>query len=658
MRRWAKLALSGAVAAGLAVSALPALAQAARDTVLILDSSGSMWGRVIGKPKVEAAREAVGELVAGLPDGTRLGIVAYGHRRAGDCRDIETLVPLGPLDRARALAAAARIVPRGKTPITGALEEAARLIDPARGGAIVLLTDGIETCAADPCAAAAALKARNASLAVHVVGFDIPNRADRARIACIAERTGGTFVSADNARELAEALRRTAQAAPRPVAPRRAVALRATEGGRTVADAVFAVRQAGDGTIVAEGVAGRIELPPGRYRVSAGSQARTGSVEAQVTASAPSEIVVPLTGSLPKATLTLPQAPLVASGRAEIGWTGPNAEGDYIAFVKPDGTAGEERQYAYAREGSPARIRVPGEPGAYELRYVHPAGGGAILARATVEVAPATASLDAPAQAVAGTEIAVAWTGPGAEEDWIGVAPAAAVAADYSTGWTPAGQGSPVRLRLPANPGTYELRYVSGLDPRVLAARPIRVLPAQATLEAAGEAMAGSMLPVVHRGPSGGDTFVGILKPGDRPGDYIGGAWARPEDGPMALHVPGEPGAYELRYVLQGSEGHTVLVSRPLAVTPPVAGLKAAPTAKAGEKIRVEATGPRGNGDFVTIVAPSDEPGAYTDYFNTPETLSGELTVPDQPGSYEIRYVMQAPLTDSRVIARVPLTVE
>ncbi|MEZ5392330.1 MAG: VWA domain-containing protein [Bryobacterales bacterium] len=60
--------------------------------VLILDASGSMWGRVGGETKIEAARRVVRDLTVKLPTEARLGLVAYGHRQKGDCNDIEELV--------------------------------------------------------------------------------------------------------------------------------------------------------------------------------------------------------------------------------------------------------------------------------------------------------------------------------------------------------------------------------------------------------------------------------------------------------------------------------------------------------------------------------------------------------------------------------------
>ncbi|WP_270938691.1 VWA domain-containing protein, partial [Falsiroseomonas oryzae] len=94
----------------LGATALPARAQ---DAVLVLDASNSMWGRVDGQPKIAIARDAVGALARALPAGRRMGLMAYGHRRAGDCADIELLLPPGPVDPA-AFARAANVTPRGR----------------------------------------------------------------------------------------------------------------------------------------------------------------------------------------------------------------------------------------------------------------------------------------------------------------------------------------------------------------------------------------------------------------------------------------------------------------------------------------------------------------------------------------------------------------
>jgi hypothetical protein len=88
---------------GLLLTALPLAAQNDRpaadaDVVMVLDASNSMWGRIDGKPKIVVARRVIAELIADWDPTTHLGLVAYSHRRQGDCTDIETVVPVGEVD--------------------------------------------------------------------------------------------------------------------------------------------------------------------------------------------------------------------------------------------------------------------------------------------------------------------------------------------------------------------------------------------------------------------------------------------------------------------------------------------------------------------------------------------------------------------------------
>jgi Ca-activated chloride channel family protein len=82
---------------------------------------------------------------------------------------------------------------------------------------IVLVTDGLETCGGDPCALAQALEESGADFTVHVVGFGL-GQDEEAQVACLAENTGGTFLSASNAAELASAMTETVAVEP-PSAP-------------------------------------------------------------------------------------------------------------------------------------------------------------------------------------------------------------------------------------------------------------------------------------------------------------------------------------------------------------------------------------------------------------------------------------------------------
>ncbi len=192
------ISLIGAVA--------PAPAEEAPDLLLILDASGSMWGQIQGENKIVIARRVLKELIGGLPEGSELGLVAYGHRREGDCDDIETVAPLGPADKAALVAKIDGLNPKGKTPITKAVGEAFGSVR-GRDGAttIILVSDGIETCGGDPCTAVRDAKADCIDFVMHVVGFDVAKE-DVSQLECAAQAAGGLYFDAENADQLAAAL--------------------------------------------------------------------------------------------------------------------------------------------------------------------------------------------------------------------------------------------------------------------------------------------------------------------------------------------------------------------------------------------------------------------------------------------------------------------
>lgn len=196
----------------------PALSADVSPAVLIFDSSGSMAARLSdGRIKLDAAREVIKETLANWPEGGELAVIAYGHRRKSDCADIETLTPMGPVDAAAIEKKLKPLQARGKTPISDSLRRAAGLL-PDGGGAIVLVSDGIETCEADPCAVAKALKDANAEVFIHVVGFGL-SKEEREQLACIPANTGGQFFSADDAEALAAALKRVTETVAEPPPP-------------------------------------------------------------------------------------------------------------------------------------------------------------------------------------------------------------------------------------------------------------------------------------------------------------------------------------------------------------------------------------------------------------------------------------------------------
>jgi hypothetical protein len=187
--------------------------------MLVFDASGSMWGQIGGKSKIQIAREVVGGLLDGWPENTELGLMAYGHREKDNCSDIQTLVSPAPKSWPAIKSAIGDIDPKGKTPITEAVRAAAKALRSEEGKAtVILVSDGLETCSADPCAAAAELEKAGVDFTVHVVGFGT-NKEENRQLQCLADNTGGRFLGASNASELKQAMSKTVELIAKPEPP-------------------------------------------------------------------------------------------------------------------------------------------------------------------------------------------------------------------------------------------------------------------------------------------------------------------------------------------------------------------------------------------------------------------------------------------------------
>ena len=208
--------LLGAALLGALLLGSPATAQGADGGVItdaqgrvlfIYDSSNSMWGALAdGSRKYEAGRNAMASILDNGLGGRDIAFRAYGHRRAGDCRDSELVVPFsdGSAAASPINEAMTSIRPTGKTPITYSLTEG--LKDLGGGpGEILLISDGVETCDADPCELVQQWKASNVDVRVHVVGVGL-NQVERTAMVCIAEESGGAYFDADSTEGFEEAL--------------------------------------------------------------------------------------------------------------------------------------------------------------------------------------------------------------------------------------------------------------------------------------------------------------------------------------------------------------------------------------------------------------------------------------------------------------------
>lgn len=196
------------------VSAQELAGSTLQPTVLVLDSSGSMLETdVDGRSRMDAAKQAVGEFIDQVPENAPLGLVTYGtgtgsseEGKEAGCQDISVIARPGEKDKQALKDEVARFEPRGYTPIGNSLRTAAELLPKEGARSVVLVSDGIDTCAPPPvCEVAKELKDQGTDLVVHTVGFKV-DEAARAELECIAQVTGGTYADASGAESLKASL--------------------------------------------------------------------------------------------------------------------------------------------------------------------------------------------------------------------------------------------------------------------------------------------------------------------------------------------------------------------------------------------------------------------------------------------------------------------
>ncbi|MDF3362753.1 VWA domain-containing protein [Sulfitobacter sp. Ks41] len=631
-------------------------AQAAEDVVIVYDASGSMWGQIDGISKMEIARDVLGDLVQGWSAETNLGLVAYGHRSQGDCTDIETLVTPQPADKEAFQAQVNAIKPVGKTPISAAIEHAADLLayrdNPAT---LVLISDGVETCNADPCALSAQLAKQGVKFTAHVVGFDLQDEA-HAGLACIAENTGGVFLPASNATELHDALNQVQAAmaqpdpAPEPVPTLPDVSISGPESVPTGAGfdvewsppihprdmitilpvgtkegATGPYRRVGDkttGQLTAPAEPGLYEL---RYILNEG---------AKTLATAPIEVIAP------DATISGPET--VTTGAAfEIEWGTPIHPRDMITILPVGTKEGATGPYRRVGDKTTGQLTAPAEPGLYELRYILNEGAKT-LATAPIEVIAPDATISGPETVTTGAAFEIEWGSPIHPRDMVTILPVGTK--EGATGpYRRVGDKTTGQLTAPAEPGLYELRYILNEGAKTLATAPIEVVEAEIGISGPGTARAETEVEVSWSSTIHPRDMIALLPMGAKEGET--GQYFRAGDRTQgSLKVPSEPGLYEIRYIL--NEGLRTLANVPLEVVPanaPMdagAGLSAPETAAPGASITVSWTGGGSGADQRIALARKDQPEfAWITAQKIAEDKSLTLTMPEEPGLYELRFL-------------------
>lgn len=183
-----------------------------RNTLLMLDSSGSMAAQVPGGNKLDVAKQALRGYVGFATAVSQVGFLVYGHKgnntEAGkpeSCVGIDLLSPIGQVQFESFSGTLDQFQPTGWTPIAAALTKAGEAFVGKEDAVnrIIMVSDGIETCEGDPVAVAQQLHNDGLAIQISVIGFDIAEgSADQAQLRKIAEVTNGEYFDAKTADDL------------------------------------------------------------------------------------------------------------------------------------------------------------------------------------------------------------------------------------------------------------------------------------------------------------------------------------------------------------------------------------------------------------------------------------------------------------------------
>ena len=149
--------------------------------LFLLDGSGSMLGQwKNGLSRIEIAKKTLSHLVDSLRvnDKIELALRVYGHRyqrQSNNCQDTYLEIPFGLKNHHAIINKLKDITPKGVTPITYSIEQAAKdfPLDKGYRNILIVITDGIESCGGNPCATSIELQKKGVFLKPFIIGLGL-----------------------------------------------------------------------------------------------------------------------------------------------------------------------------------------------------------------------------------------------------------------------------------------------------------------------------------------------------------------------------------------------------------------------------------------------------------------------------------------------------
>lgn len=162
--------------------------------LFVLDGSGSMRDGWDNSDRWEISKKLLLNMIDSLQQANpniQVGIRVFGHqspRTVKDCKDSNLEIPFAEKNRDAISKKLQTLTPQGWTPIAFSLFRAAEDFPPEPGAqnAIVLITDGLETCGGDICAAGQMLANKKIAVRPFIIGLGL-NKDEQGYFDCLGD---------------------------------------------------------------------------------------------------------------------------------------------------------------------------------------------------------------------------------------------------------------------------------------------------------------------------------------------------------------------------------------------------------------------------------------------------------------------------------------
>lgn len=165
--------------------------------VLVIDRSGSMSDR----GKIEYAREAAKQIIAGLNKEDRLAVVAYST-------DVELLFPIQPLsDKDRAVSVVSALYPTDSTNLSGGLVRGIEQLESVKRDGyvnrVILLSDGLANAGVTDRGELGRIASRASEKGIHITTMGLGVDYDENLMMALAEHGAGNYYFIESPNQLA-----------------------------------------------------------------------------------------------------------------------------------------------------------------------------------------------------------------------------------------------------------------------------------------------------------------------------------------------------------------------------------------------------------------------------------------------------------------------